>query len=112
MKNQTILRGRAITASQYGDTWCVHLSLCYLGCFSLRPVGGSTARSLRNFSRQKQFRDMLMCSTMRPTYSFAHSIKSPSRVFYLSTPHITRAAMLSSDTSINLHRTILICFFQ
>ena len=26
VKNQTILRGRAITASPYGDTWCVRSS--------------------------------------------------------------------------------------
>jgi hypothetical protein len=44
MKNQTILHGRAITASQYGDKWCV------LACRDIHMgyppecTGGSIAR--------------------------------------------------------------------
>lgn len=42
MKNQTILAGRAITASAYDDTWCVHRLLCITTLFTLRVVSGDS----------------------------------------------------------------------
>ena len=64
VKNQTILRGRAITASPYGETWYVpNFFPPYLA--DRNAAGVSTARSRRSCSLRRLFRATTTSLIMR-----------------------------------------------
>lgn len=66
VKNQTILKGRAITGSPYGETWYVAIRFESQSPLTLGIAGASTGRSPLSSLRLRRFRATATPSTTRP----------------------------------------------
>ena len=93
MKNQTILRGRAITATPYNDTWSVVISDSDVTGADVLSPGDSIAGSLLSCLQRKRFRAMPPSSTTKHTSWFGHCITNQGWALYRSIQRISPVAM-------------------
>ena len=93
MKNQTILRGRAITATPYNDTWLVVINGSDEMETDVLSAGGSIAGSLLSCSLRKRFRAMPPSSTTKHTSWSGHCFTNRRWVLFRSIQRISPVAM-------------------
>jgi hypothetical protein len=69
MKNETILRGRGITATPYNDKWwVVNIGFTAQQAYDILSAGDSIAELLCSCSLPRPFKDIPPSLTMKPTY--------------------------------------------